>query len=812
MLIGLFLWALMDYIQSNRLKQIFYVQLLDRLSEQSMEYRLNFDRYIRSFHETAEIITKQSNFRDYFTAGTWSSENRINIKKYKRTPPWFPQPSTLRVLARPRYTLLIGPGGKVRETFSYRHGEQPPPSLMHPDKLILSKSLEQSLITRIGKDLLIITSEALHDSSGKTMVYLMLASPIDEEFINVSLGTIHKNHFVTLLTPGKEARILVSSDQAELPPGTHINDIVDRFLITGQEFYDYGSAEFIIKLASLISMSEVDKITEKVISTGRHQRNIIAPVFILTFMIITILVTRRINRLNSTMSDFSIRSLGTNEQKKEKGDQLHALENQFQRLTEDVIEARAVLQREAEEKTRLIVNNAFDAIITLDADGIITTWNPKAESIFGWSHEQAVGQKASGLILPWTGRESIDEAIKKCIETGEMSYFNKQIHMKALHKGKKEFPVEFTISPARLEGSYFFIAIIRDITEREKVEKALKESHERLLLVLDSLNSVVYVADMKTYEVLFINKYTRDVFGDIVGKVCWQALQAGQSGACDFCTNDRLLTPEGKPAGVYQWEFQNTINGKWYYIHDRAVYWIDGRIARIEIATDITDRKAAENKIRASLEEKEVLLKEIHHRVKNNMQVISSLLNLQSEYVKDSRYHEMFNESQNRIKSMALVHEKLYRSHDFANIDFRDYIGSLTKSLFLFYGPKAANITPVIEIYDINLSIDTAIPCGLILNELISNSLKHAFPDGRKGEIKVVLKKSDAEDYKYVLMVSDNGIGIPEELDIRKTKSLGLQLVTNLAEHQLHGRLELQRAGSTKITVYFNDIIYKKRV
>jgi PAS domain S-box-containing protein len=142
----------------------------------------------------------------------------------------------------------------------------------------------------------------------------------------------------------------------------------------------------------------------------------------------------------------------------------------------------------------------------------------------------------------------------------------------------------------------------KEIEEHKRTETALRESHERLLLVLDSLDSAVYVADMKTYEILFVNKYTRRDFGDIEGKICWQTFQSNQSGPCSFCTNNKLLTDKGEPAGVYRWEFQNTKNGRWYYIQDRAIYWVDGRIVRLEIATDITERKRMENDLNESRE------------------------------------------------------------------------------------------------------------------------------------------------------------------------------------------------------------------
>jgi two-component sensor histidine kinase len=201
----------------------------------------------------------------------------------------------------------------------------------------------------------------------------------------------------------------------------------------------------------------------------------------------------------------------------------------------------------------------------------------------------------------------------------------------------------------------------------------------------------------------------------------------------------------------------------------------------------------------ASLEEKKVLLSEIHHRVKNNLQIISSLLSLQTKYIKDENHREIFKDSQNRIRVMSSIHEKLYQSEDLAKIDFDHYIKDLASSLFRTYA-IIDRIALKTEIENVSLSINFAIPCGLILNELISNSLKYAFPEDNKGEIKVTLRC--VED-KVELLVSDNGIGMPEDLDFRNTESLGLQLVTNIVENQLHGQIKLNRTGGTEFQINF---------
>ncbi|MDO9528313.1 MAG: histidine kinase dimerization/phosphoacceptor domain -containing protein [Syntrophales bacterium] len=222
--------------------------------------------------------------------------------------------------------------------------------------------------------------------------------------------------------------------------------------------------------------------------------------------------------------------------------------------------------------------------------------------------------------------------------------------------------------------------------------------------------------------------------------------------------------------------------------------------ANDQLQLEITNRKRAEEQIRESLKEKEVLLQEIHHRVKNNMQVISSLLNLQSEYVKDKESLEMFKESRDRIFSMASVHEKLYQSKDLAKIDFDDYIKGITKHLFRNYVVYPNTVRLNVNCSDVFLDINKAVPCGLIINELISNALKHAFPEGREGEIAIDFHPDG--DKRLTLVVSDNGVGFPEDIDINDTETLGLRLISILVA-QLKGTLEVERDGGTSFKITF---------
>ena len=224
---------------------------------------------------------------------------------------------------------------------------------------------------------------------------------------------------------------------------------------------------------------------------------------------------------------------------------------------------------------------------------------------------------------------------------------------------------------------------------------------------------------------------------------------------------------------------------------------IQAFILKLEREKEIAEREEAERKLRWSLEEKEVLLREIHHRVKNNLQVISSLFYLQADYVDDPRSLEILRESRNRVKSMALVHERLYRSADLAKIDFVEYIRSLANELFVSYGINQNIIGLKIESDQVLLGVDRAIPLGLIVNELVSNSLKHAFSDGREGELRLEIQ---VKDDRLNLVVSDNGRGFPENLDWQGVQTLGLRIVKILID-QLGGEIELDKSAGTRFTI-----------
>lgn len=332
-----------------------------------------------------------------------------------------------------------------------------------------------------------------------------------------------------------------------------------------------------------------------------------------------------------------------------------------------------------------------------------------------------------------------------------------------------------------------------EITQRQRIEEALRESEQRYRSAFDQAAvGIAHVAIDGRW--LLVNQRLCDILGYTLQELQLRTFQdithpddlEADLKYIDEVLADRIVT--------YSME-------KRFFCKDTSIVWVNLTVALmressgepkyfISVIEDISDRKHSQEQIKASLLEKEVLLKEIYHRVKNNLQVISSLLNLQSAYIKDKHDLAIFQQSQQRIASIALIHEKLYQSQDLARINFREYTRDLVGSLLTAYEVNEDAIVVQINIdEDVLLGLDTAIPCSLIIHELVSNSLKYAFPAGKNGSICIELNQSD--DNNFILIVSDDGIGLPPDFDFQKMASLGLQLVDALT-YQLSGTINIK--------------------
>lgn len=440
----------------------------------------------------------------------------------------------------------------------------------------------------------------------------------------------------------------------------------------------------------------------------------------------------------------------------------------------------------------------------------VTSMSPNVRAQLGWGSDEFIGRERlrSDLIHPEDLKE-MPAALSILWARGSHAAEYRFLHKDGTYRWMRD---QMNLARDRHGAPLEVIGSWIDITDRKETEQALRESEERYRGFLQNFQGIAYRGDLDFRPIFFhgaveaISGYKAEDF--VLGNPEWHEVIHPEDFAKAAESVERLRYI---PYLVSQREYRilrkdGDIRWVWEVISNACddtgkPLYVQGAIY------DITDRKLAEESLRASLDEKEVLFREIHHRVKNNLQVISSLLRLQSRYISDRQYKRMFLESQNRLESMVLVHELLYRSKDLANIDLKGYVNGLVTLLLSSFGISRGRVDFKTEIAPISMSVDTAIPCGLITNELVSNCLKHAFPDGRKGTVEILLSSNGGN---FQLVVADNGIGLPADFDFISAQTLGLRLVNTLVK-QLRGEVYVSRSGGTEFHIEFKEITHARR-
>jgi PAS domain S-box-containing protein len=349
------------------------------------------------------------------------------------------------------------------------------------------------------------------------------------------------------------------------------------------------------------------------------------------------------------------------------------------------------------------------------------------------------------------------------------------------------------------------LGISTDITAHTQAEMALRQSEERFRQIAENIREVFWITEPRENKLVYISPAYEEVWG----RSCRSLIDVSSSWIDTVHPDDRERLIEAASAvqsgGDYDLEYRIVRpEGEVRWVRDRAfpITNPSGEVYRIAgVIDDVTERKQALEHIKTSLHEKEVLLKEIHHRVKNNMQVITSLLSLQSKSITDEQALSVFQDSQNRVKSMALIHETLYQSKDLSRINFAEYLQKLVAHVSRSYRIRPEAVRISINVDDISLPIDMAVPCGLIINELASNSLKYGFPADARGEVNITFGRAGSH---YILRVSDTGVGLPKDFDPISGKSLGMKLV-NMLTGQLCGELECRNGVGTTFEIKFPE-------
>lgn len=451
----------------------------------------------------------------------------------------------------------------------------------------------------------------------------------------------------------------------------------------------------------------------------------------------------------------------------------------------------------ADDPFRRVVEWAPTAIVMIDRAGRIVLSNAQTERLFGYRREELQGQPVEILVPERFAAH----------HPGFRQGFLADPHTRPMGSGRDlfarrrdgtEFPVEIGLTPIDSGEGMMVLAAIADLTERKRLE-------ERFRRVVEYAPSAMVMID-HAGRIVLVNAQTEELFAYPRHELIDQSVDMLVP---ETLRHDHLAyrkaffdLPQARPMGGGRELFARRADGSTFPVEIglNPIETEDGMMVLASVV-DITERRRAQQKLETALQEKTVLLNEVHHRVKNNLQVIASLLNLQAQHSTDPALRAILSESQSRVRAMALTHQLLYERKDYSRIDLGEYLERLAQLLISSYREGSAHLTlrrsmPAEPLY---LDLDRAIPCGLVVNELVTNAFKHGFPDGRRGEISIEMKAVGDE---LELVVADDGVGLPAELDPATVNSLGLQLVALLVD-QLGGRFSLERRPGTRFTLRF---------
>lgn len=462
--------------------------------------------------------------------------------------------------------------------------------------------------------------------------------------------------------------------------------------------------------------------------------------------------------------------------------------------------------RESEERYRMLAETSPDMIFITDQEGIIRYVNKSGARAFNRQPDNLIGKNQLELFPPQIAEQHRD-SIKNVFRSGEIFSSETEIIFPSNKMWIENRLVPLRDTTGNISG---ILGISRDITHRKRLNDALLESEERYKIVTSMTSDYMFIVTIGN-EGNVVLSYVSDNYGNITGRTIdemitpaeWKSIIHPDDRDC-FMQFFKEHMESDQPGEIECRSFVKSGRERWIQIFVKPK--IDEKTRRpymiVGAVKDITERKRAEEALKSSLNEKEILLKEIHHRVKNNLQIISSLLSLQIERINDEHLLQEFHDYRNRVNTMAMIHEKLYQSENYSNIDFSDYITTLADELISNFTVTGTPVSHDLHLEKVDLTINQAIPCGLIINEVITNSIKYAFPPTWKGSAKITILLHQDTDNTITLQISDNGIGFSNEHNFHNAKTLGLSLI-DLLTRQIDATLQYEGIKGASYTIKF---------
>jgi len=752
-LAGLVVWFVLDLTLTGDIERIFKAQLNETLQRQAVEDRVEFDQYVRNHYEAVKLFASQKRLIDYVEHSR--EENRYASVHtpviYRQTPPpWYPRMSVARALVQARVSMLLDESGRVLEVYAIGMPKIPA-QLLEPSSLLMQLSHNQSLMTEIGGTPYVITSEKITGTDNSTDGILMLASPIDSEFLRSVAG--HELHnSITALLDGSGKSVLVSSDTRLIPDGTDVASLEQEYVMTGSSFFDYGASDLRVMFATFVPTASVEEVSRTIVGRERVLRLITAIALIATFAVIMLWVTRHIGRVTDEIMTFSKDTLGVTISRPDTADEIMLLEQEFGELTREVMRAREDLKRETEDKLRLAQKamaaslkerelGLLQSVMELLGIGIMSAGdggykgiNPLMERFA----EDCGGLDTFGesADVPWSVRRIVDRE-------GDVR--------------------NFAISSLKTtDGGQYLL--VQDVTEMKKVEETLRESEARVRAIADTAMDAIVTIDHEGL-VTYWNPAAERMFGytaeEMSGKDIHEILTPGKyQDAARKGMRHFLETGDGPAIGITRTLSSLRRDGTEFPIElSLSAFRREGRLNAVGVIRDISERVQAE-------EAKDAMFHMLTHDIKGPLSIIYGYCELIMLQELPQESAEMIQEMFKAAKRIAdLIEDMLSLSRLESRTVELEYekvsIVELAREAALDSDTRAAKMDVEITV-DIHGDTPEVFADRKQLGRAIGNLVGNAVNYNKKGG-KVVVRGGPEEEGGVWVSVSDTGAGIPEE-------------------------------------------------